>query len=234
MGRDDPDRYSDEDVALILRKATELAGRSDVDAHAAADLSLGEIKAIGAEVGIDPALIEQAARLVPRRPTESAFERIIGGPLRHRVDARFPMALTQESATHLLSAVRAEIDKQGQGQADGAGMSWHSEPGPGRVSVTAHSEDDGTTVRVAVDRTSVVLPFVLLVLMAIIAWFAIVAEDIESFGDLLGWLMASAGGLAIARAVWASSTRAIEARTTSLLEAVSRSLADSKSETGDE
>jgi hypothetical protein len=198
------------------------------------NLSLTEIKAIGAEVGIDPALIERAARLVPRHRPKSVVEHLIGGPLRHRVDAQFPVTLTQESATHLLSAVRAETDKQGQGQADAAGMSWHSEPGMNRVSVTAHSDPDGTTVRVGVDRTPVIMLFVTFALMAILAWSLIVVEDIESLGDLLEWLILPVGGLAIARALWASSTRAIEERTATLLDAVSRSLADPAGESGDE
>lgn len=200
----------------------------------ASNLSLAEIKAIGAEVGIDPALIERAARLVPRHRTKSAVERLVGGPLRHRVDAQFPVILTQDRATHLLSAVRAETGKQGQGQADAAGMSWHSEPGATRVSVTAHSDHDGTTVRVGVDRTSGVIQFVILALMAIVAWSLMVVEDVESLGDLLEWFSLPAGGLAIGRVIWASSTRAIEERTTALLDAVSRSLADPGGESGDQ
>lgn len=234
MGRDDPDRYSDEDVALILRKATELAGQSDVRGDAAGDLSLEEIKAIGGEVGIDPALIEQAARLVPRRRAETVFERLIGGPSRHRIDARFPTALTQESATHLLSAVRAETDRQGQGQADAAGMSWHSEQGASKVSVTAHSDQDGTTVRVAVDRTQTFLQSAVFVLMLIFLWFWFNAEDVASLSDLIVLLGVPVGGLAAARALWASSTRAIEERATALLGTVSRSLADSSGESGAE
>ena len=234
MRRDDPARYSDEDVALILRKATELAGRSDVDADGAADLTLAEIKAIGAEVDIDPAFIERAARLVPRRRAKSVFEQLFGGPLRHRTDIQYPVALTEESATHLLSAVRAETGEQGQGQADAAGMSWHSEPGATRVSVIAHSNEDGTMVRVGVDRTSVIPPFVAFALMAIVAWSLGVVEDIESLGDLLEWLVLPAGGLVAARAFWASSTRAIEERTTALLDAVSRSVAGPERDSGAE
>lgn len=214
-------------MALILRKATELAGRPDVETDAASsELSLAEIKAIGAEVGIDPALIERAARLVPRDRPKSVVERLMGGPLRHSVDAQFPVTLNPDSATHLLSAVRAETGKQGQGQADAAGMSWHSEPGMNRLSLTAHSDRDGTTVRVGVDRAQGIMLFVTVALMAISAWSLIVIEDIESLGDLLEWLILPVGILAIARALWASSTRAIEGRTAALLDAVRRSLAD--------
>jgi hypothetical protein len=222
-------------VALILRKATELAGRPDVEADvASSNLSLAELKAIGAEVGIDPAFIERAARLVPAHRPKSVVERLMGGPLRHRVDAQFPVTLTPDSATHLLSAVRSETGKQGEGQADGAGMSWHSEPGMNRVSVTAHSDEEGTTVRLGVDRTPGIPLFLFIALMVILWWSWIVIEDVESLGDLLEWLILPVGGLAVARALWASSTRAIEGRTTALMDAVSRSLADPRGESGEE
>lgn len=199
-----------------------------------AGLSLEEIKAIGAEVGIDPALIERAARLIPRRRSKTVFERLIGGPLRHRIDVQFPTALTQDGATHLLSAVRAETDKQGQGQADAAGMSWHSEPAASRVSVTAHADHDGTKVRLAVDRTAMFLPFAIMALMAMVFWLFVVAEEVESLGDVFLYLAIPGGGLAIARALWASSTRAIEERTNALLHAVSRSIAESSPDSDDE
>lgn len=230
----DPDRYSDEDLALILHKATELARRSEVRADPSAGLSLEEIKAIGAEVGIDPALIERAARLVPRRSSKTLFERIIGGPWRHRVDLQFPTALTQDGATHLLSAVRAATDKQGQGQADAAGMSWHSEPAASRVSVTAHADHEGTNVHVVVDRSTAFIPVAVMGLMAMIFWAFVMARDVESLVDLFLYLSPAAGGLAIARALWASSTRAIEERTTALLNAVRRSMAESSPDSDDE
>jgi hypothetical protein len=71
-------------------------------------------------------------------------------------------------------------------------------------------------------------------LMAIIFWLLISAEEVESLGDLFLYLAIPAGGVAIARALWASSTRAIEERTTALLNAVSRSIAESSPDSGDE
>jgi dihydrofolate reductase len=116
-----------------LHKATDLAKRPGVAGDSSSGLSLREIKAVGAEVGIDPALIERAARLVPRRRTQSLFERLIGGPIKHRIEAQFSTRLTEERSTHLLSAVRAHVDEHGHGQADASGMSWHSEPARSRV-----------------------------------------------------------------------------------------------------
>lgn len=212
---------------MILRTATEMAGRSDTDVTADADLSLAEIKAIGADVGIEPSLIDRAARLIPRRRAESAFERVIGGPLHYRIDSRFQGVLTEESATRLLSVVRAEAGRPGQGEADAAGISWHSEPGPSRLSVTAHSDREGTGVRVAVDRTGIFFPFAIVALFLIVWWFLVAAEDVASLSDLFVLLGTPVAGLAVARALWVSSTRRLEERTIALLDVVGRSFADS-------
>lgn len=219
---------------MILRTATEMAGRSETDVTADADLSLAEIKSIGAEVGIEPSLIDRAARLIPRRRAESAFERVIGGPLHYRVETRFPEVLTEESATRILSAVRAETGRPGQGEADAAGISWHSEPGASRLSVTAHSDPEGTDVRVAVDRTSMFLPFTVMASLLIVGWFFFFAEDVASLGDLFVLLGTPAAGLAVSRALWASSTRRLEERATGLLDVVGRSFAASAGEFDEE
>ena len=121
--------YSDEELALILHKAAELAKPSNAAGDSSSGLSLEEIKAVAAEVGLDPALIERAARLIPQGPRESRFVRLIGGPLQHRPDVHFPTKLTDERAAHLLSAVRATVEREGEGQANSSGMSWHSKTG---------------------------------------------------------------------------------------------------------
>ena len=80
---DDERVYSDEEFALILRKATELASRAEPRTHSSTGLTLTEMKAASAQVGLDPALVERAARLLAATPTSSPLERLIGGPLRH-------------------------------------------------------------------------------------------------------------------------------------------------------
>ncbi len=52
-----------------------------------AGFSLAEMKAIAVEAGLDPVLIERAARLMPVGSSKSRLERVAGGPLKHRLDA---------------------------------------------------------------------------------------------------------------------------------------------------
>ena len=150
--REDKKSYSDQEFAVILSKASELARSSDAVDHSPAGHSLEEMKAVAVEVGLDPALIERAARLMPVGLTESRLERVLGGPVKHRLDAHFATRLTEERTAHLLSAVRAAVEQQGEGEASSSGMSWNSVGEGSQMFVTAHTEGVGTRVRVMVDR----------------------------------------------------------------------------------
>ena len=88
---DDRQVYSDEEFALILSKAAELAEPADPRSHSQGGLTLAEMKAAAAQAGFDPALVERAARLLRANATAapSFMERLIGGRARHRSEARF-------------------------------------------------------------------------------------------------------------------------------------------------
>lgn len=103
---DDRRVYSDEEFALILRKAAELASRVESPAASSAGLTLTEMKSAAAQAGLDPALIERAARMIATTAAASPIERLTGGPVRHNREARFPVTLDEKSAALLLSAVR--------------------------------------------------------------------------------------------------------------------------------
>ena len=137
---EDNKTYSDQEFALILSKASELARSSDSAGHPSAGFSLEEMKAVAVEVGLDPVLVERAARLMPVSAGESRLERVLGGPLKYRLDAHFATKLTEERAAHLLSAVRAAVEQQGEGEASSSGMSWNSVGEGSQMFVTAHTE----------------------------------------------------------------------------------------------
>lgn len=48
--------YSDEEFALVLRKAAELSARTDRPGFSPEGLTLAEMKAAAAQAGLDPAL----------------------------------------------------------------------------------------------------------------------------------------------------------------------------------
>jgi hypothetical protein len=189
------------------------------------------MKAIAADAGLDPVMVERAARLMPASAGESRLARVLGGPLKHRLDSYFTTELTTESAAHLLAAVRAAAEQQGEGESSTSGVSWHSVGEGSQILVTALSEGTGTRVRIMVDRSGGLVMTGMFTLLGVLAVgiagaVGIGASGIESGlaeGVLFG---AVAGVLAVGRAAWASSSRGLRTKMNALMDAVSQSLAN--------
>jgi hypothetical protein len=227
---DDGRVYSDEEFALILRKATELASHADPAGLSSSGLTLSEMKAAAAQVGLDPALVERAARTLVATRNASPLEHLIGGPLRHEHEARFPIKLDAERAALLLAAVRIRAGLAGTrdvGHSNTMGMAWHDGGSVEALRVTAHPDEDSTAVSVALDRrgtfgltamfTGVAMLFALL-----FAGSALYPED--PMQGLVGAIVAVAGPLAIARGYWASSTRRVRERMSAVMETIGKTL----------
>ncbi len=200
------------------------------------------MKVIAAEAGLDPALVERAARLTPGDPTRSRLERLLGGPVKYRLGGHFATNLTDERAARLLDVVRAVAEQQGEGEASSSGISWHSVGEGSQILVSAHAEGDGTRVRVVVDRraglmltgTFSVLGSLAIGVLVLVGGEAIELQSLPLGLALMGGGMASV--LALGRAVWASTSRGIRERVDALMDTVSRSLeemgTDSTARTG--
>ncbi len=189
------------------------------------------MKAIAVEVGLDPVLIERAARLVPAGSSESRLDRVLGGPIKHRLDAHFATKLTDGRTEHLLSAVRAAVEMQGEGEANASGMSWNSVGEGSQTFVTAHAEGEGTRVRVTVDRRSgLILTATFSVLGALaVGIIGVVGASAVEQSVVFGATVIGGGvlgSLAVARAAWASTTRGIREKMDTLMDTVTRSLAE--------
>lgn len=233
---DDQRVYSDEDFALILRKATELASRPDGPPSSSDGLTLAEMKAAAAQVGLDPALVDRAARMVTAAATETPLERVIGGPTRHNLEARFPIRLDEKKAGLLLSAVRIGAGLAGSrdvSHSSSMGMTWHDGGDLESLRVTARPGEDGTTVSVVLDRRGTltivgVFSGMAMFLTVLFAAFALYPEA-PALG--LGGFVAGIGGvLAAARGYWASSTRKIRERIGVLMDAIDHTLTQTETE----
>ena len=227
---DDQRVYSDEEFALILRTATELANRAEPTATSSSGLTLAEMKAAAAQVGLDPALVEHAARLVATNATASPLERLVGGPLRHSHQVRFPIKLDEKRAAQLLSAVRISAGLPGRtdvGTSSSLGMTWHDGGEVEALGVTARAEEAGTTISVVLDRRGT-LGFVGVVAGITIFFtvlFSIFALYPEAPALGFGGLVVGVGGvLALARGYWATSTKRVQERISGVLEAIGQNL----------
>jgi hypothetical protein len=221
--------YSDEEFALILRTAAELASRAEQPGFSSNGLTLTEMKSAAAQAGLDPALVERAARLLVTRARASPLERLIGGPLRHEHHARFSIKLDEQDAARLLSAVRINTDfhSSDPGHSSALGMTWKASSDGDVLSIAARPDADGTSVSVVIDRRGM---FVLTGAISSLAMFfavlfAVFALAPEAPALGFGGLVAGIGGvLAVARGYWASSTRKVQERIGVVMDAIGQTL----------
>ena len=228
--REDGKTYTDQEFALILTKASEMARTSDAGPRSSQGLSLHEMKAIAEEVGLDPSLVERAARQFPMEAGQSRLERILGGPVKYSLETHFDRALSEEDSARLLSAVRAAVEQRGEGQADSSGMSWRSVGDRSQLIVTAHTDGDRTRVRYFIDRGGALVAvgkFTLLGTIAAGLPMTVAYGVLGLHSQAVGWSALAGvvlGGLTLGRTVWASTTRTFRGRIDGLMDAVNRSL----------
>jgi hypothetical protein len=227
---DDQRVYSEEEFALVLRKAAELANRTGPLATSSTGLTLAEMKAAAAQAGFDPALVERAAWLLGASPTPSALERLLGGPLRHEHRARFPIRLDENGAARLLSAVRISASVAGRrdaGHSSSVGMTWHDGGDVEPLSITARPEEHGTAVSVALDRRGTL--GMVTVISGMAMFFAAIFSGSTLYAEApalgLGGFIAGMGAtLMAARGYWVSSTRKVRERISVAMETIGQTL----------
>jgi hypothetical protein len=217
--------YTEAEFALILRKAAELENRGDGPRPASDGMTLADIKTAAAEAGIDPALVERAARLLPARSSASGFERLAGGPLRHRSEVHLPVVLDDPTAARLLAAVQLSAGQSGTGHSSPIGMVWHAQDELEPLSVTARPEGGGTSVDVSLDRRGTMGVMLAAATVGFVAaataGFALASQVAPELGAAAA-VGGMGGALALTRAWWASSTRRARQRIGDVLEAVGK------------
>ena len=225
----DEPRYSEEEFAVILRKAAELQA-SPRAVRRTDGLSLEEMKSIAAEAGLDPQLVERAAGLVPRVPELNPVERFLGGAVKYRLEHTVPVALTDERIGAVTSAIRSAADHHGKLEANVAGLEWRSYGEPSQMYVTAMKGPDQTNVSVSVDRNAGLLLTGLVntlggVLAGVLGYGLLEPESaIVTTGLIAAGL---GGGLMTARAYWRASSRSFRRKVDQIMESVTRTLNDS-------
>jgi len=139
-------RYSEEEVSLILRGATE-AGAPGPAAPDADGLTLEELKGIGREVGISPGAIEAAARHVDlaRPRAEGGF---MGGSATPRFEAVLPGEIDVGRLSDAMAAVRRATGRQGIVRAEFGGLEWQARDAFGGRYVSLQPQDGKTHIRV--------------------------------------------------------------------------------------
>jgi hypothetical protein len=189
-------RFTDGEVREILKRA------ADDDSPGAlptsGGLSLVELKAIGKEVGIDPARLEDAARSVAQNQ-ELGFSPIVGIPtiLRYErvVDGELDLARTAP----ILSIIRRVMGHHGEVSEVSGSLEWRTKKGSVQRLVSVSSNAGRTTIEGSANlRQATVGTYVSGGGVAITIAFIGVAASVGGSTLSVGGLVLSAGFLATA------------------------------------
>jgi hypothetical protein len=104
-------RFTDQDVALILRRAVELDRESGQEARGRG-LSLEDLQEIAVEVGVDPAMVSRAAEELGTRSVVRSLS-LMGDPVVRRGVRAVPGTADEETLRELMRIVDREMPAQG-------------------------------------------------------------------------------------------------------------------------
>lgn len=108
MSTDGDRRFTDREVALVLRKASELEESSG--AGGGAGLSMAELEQIAVEVGISPDLVRKA---VADLDAGGRWSLLSGGPMVHQVIRAVEGELEADAVARLMEHVEGSADRVG-------------------------------------------------------------------------------------------------------------------------
>lgn len=193
-------RYTEDEVALILRRAAEL----DVHSGGGRELTLAEVQDIAREAGIPPEQVVRAARTV-ERPHADAFAPILGAPTTFARNAEVPGMVPEASYPELVQIIRDAFERHGRSGHALSGMEWKAADGFGGFAVSIRPTTDGTKVQVRVRRADAAT---VTYLLSGIGWLVITSllGDVLNPATAAEYLLLIGGGTvsayATARAVW--------------------------------
>jgi hypothetical protein len=183
----DERRFTDREVREILKRAVESRPSQALVKHEG--LSLGELKAIGEEVGIDPARLEEAARsVVVGKRTD--VNPLIGVPTVLDFERKIEGEFDPDDAPEILAVIRRWMGEQGEISEIRGSLEWSAKSDTGSRYVTVSAKDGTTTVRSSANLSNAaVLGFVpggALGFFAAIAGTAVYFKEGELAGLILG------------------------------------------------
>ncbi len=222
----DARHFSDEEFALVLRKALELQDGGPRSSLPSEGLSLEDMKSVAREVGLDPALVDRAVSLLPDHRLSKA-ERILGGPTRYRLECSGSRVLSKEDLARAIDVIRRETQHHGKVTSELDGVTWQKVGEATEFHVSLSPRDGGTEVRLSVGRDTA----------ALLTWFFSVAGGMMLAGitggvldpDTVAGGLAIAGtglaaGLTLARTLWTRSSRAVRTKADRLMTALAREI----------
>ena len=216
--------YSDEEIALILKRA--IAAQRRLGTGSVSDgLSLETVRELASEIGLTPALIDEAAASLDAGRS-SAPSWLLGGPVKRHVQDRYPVRLDSDRTQEALDILRRELATQGETHDVMGGVEWQGTRGLNTLVASIAPRGDGTTVHVSGDATEVAIVIGVAVPVLSLAVSGIVMKAIHPGAgvELLTVMGGFVGGLAIARGLWARASAKLGRQVEGLRQALAREI----------
>jgi hypothetical protein len=142
-------RYSENEVGLILRRATEMQ-RAEPTAADPAGLTLAELEDIATEAGIDPALLRRAASELGVQQPATLGSRLAGAPVALAIERVIEGEMPVERLEDLVPIIVAATPGRGTASAVGRSLTWSSHEGSNLTEqqVLVSSQNGQTLIRV--------------------------------------------------------------------------------------
>jgi len=229
-------RYSDEEFALIVQKATELQDQSSdiaapssqrlTDGAEAEGLTIAEVREIASEVGLERRFIDQA---VMSLADDLALEAsgLFGGALTQQAQGTVQHVLTEDERIEILDMVRATLKQRGEVQEVSGALEWQSVGRMTRTTVTINAVSESVGLRVHCDASGV----------AVLTWLGTIGAGLAAGAGLVGALqpdsvlaaasIVGAGGVVgvgLARTIWSATTQTLRRRVQRIRDELARSL----------
>lgn len=213
--------YSDKEVALILRRAMEAQRNHSPESGGT---SLGDLRDIARQIGIDPELVADAASSLTLLDQEGG--RGLFGNSSHQIKFTHDSPSSPAGLHDVVDGARAIMGHHGSVREILGGVEWKTEGQVSQVVVTARSEPTGTTVQVLTDRSAArALTTMAGVGVGILT--AVAIGEASGVGTIGGISLLAGGvgtGLALAQGIWISNSRRFGRKMASLADGIRRRL----------
>jgi hypothetical protein len=234
VSNDDPKkrRYSEEEFALILRKASEiqLSRGSHTSSPAKTGLTLEEIQSIANEAGIDPEAVSRAASVLGVLEWDEKVglaAAIFGGPSTYHLDCEIPGRIPPEEMGRILEQVRRAAEHQGEASEVLGGVEWKTVGELSAINVNISPRGDSTSIQIVGDRGpagGVTFVFPMMAAGILVGALGATFEPTSAAG-IISLITGTLGaGFLTARTIWSTSTRKFRKRLSHLMESVSQSV----------
>ena len=139
-------RFSEQEMALILKRAAELQEGAD---GRGVQRSLAEINEIASEVGIDQEFVAEAVAELQRPRARSNW---LGAPTRFHEEQSVPRKLTPDEISELLDQARAEMGLHGEVHQVFDGVELRVRSSLGASILTMGPRGEGTRIALTTER----------------------------------------------------------------------------------